>query len=66
MLWNNILKNRNIEPIGTDIERMIDKYNSSSTIKKEVDEVIEGAQNFNDMLRIMGEKGEGLLTNLKS
>jgi len=66
MLWSNILKNRNIEPIGTDIEKMIDKYNSGSTVKKDIDEIIEGTQSFNDMLRIMAEKGEGLLTNLKS
>jgi F-type H+/Na+-transporting ATPase subunit alpha len=66
MLWNNILKNRNIEPIGTDIEKMIEKYKSNSTLKSEIDQIIENTQTFNGILRIMGEKGEGLLTNLKN
>jgi F-type H+/Na+-transporting ATPase subunit alpha len=66
MFWNNILQNKNIEPIGTDVNKMIDAYKIKQNVTKEVDSVIAEAKNFNDMLRIMRERSEQLLTLLKS
>lgn len=66
MLWNNILQNRNIEPFGNDINKIIENYNANSNIKKTVDQLVDKAETFNDMLRIIGEKQEELLGLLKS
>jgi F-type H+/Na+-transporting ATPase subunit alpha len=66
MLWCNILKNKNIAPIGTDVKKMIEAYRTKSNIKYAIDEVVVKTQTFNDMLRIMDEKGEQILTSLKN
>ena len=66
MLWNNILQNKNIEPIGADVNKMIEKYKTNSNVKSAIDKVIVDAESFNDMLKIMREKGEQLLTSLKA
>lgn len=66
MLWTNILKKRNIELTEADIGKMIDTYSANQNIKKAIDEMIANAETFNDILRITGEKGEQILTSLKS
>jgi F-type H+/Na+-transporting ATPase subunit alpha len=66
MLWCNILRNRNIEPIGTDIEKMIETYTTKSNVKNMIDEIVTNTQSFNNMLRTMDEKGEQILTSLKN
>jgi F0F1-type ATP synthase alpha subunit len=66
MLWNNILQNKNIDPIGTDVDKMIETYKTKSATKKVVDQTIEEAKGFNDMLKIMREKQDQLLLSLKS
>jgi F-type H+/Na+-transporting ATPase subunit alpha len=66
MLWNNILQNRNIEPIGTDINKIIEAYKAKSSAGKAIDDTVDGTKSFNDMLRIVREKGEQMLSNLKS
>jgi F-type H+/Na+-transporting ATPase subunit alpha len=66
MFWNNILQNKNIEPIGVDVNKMIDTYKTKQNVTKEVDNVITEAKGFNDMLRIMRERSEQLLSLLKS
>lgn len=65
MLWNNILQNKNIEPIGQDISKIINSYKENQSLNKEINQTIEGAKSFNDLLKIMREKGEQLLSQLK-
>ena len=64
MLWDNILQNKNVEPIGKDINKIIDSYKNPS-VGKQVDQTITDAKSFNDLLKIMKEKGEKLLSQLK-
>jgi len=66
MLWDNILQNRNIEPIGADVNKIIETYKTKPNVNKTIDEVITDAKTFNDMLKIMREKGEQLLSSLKT
>lgn len=66
MLWENILQNRNIDPIGTDINKMIETYKTKPNISKPIDEAITNATTFNDMLKTMKEKGDQLLSSLKT
>jgi F-type H+/Na+-transporting ATPase subunit alpha len=66
MLWENILRNRNIDPIGTDVNKIIETYKTKQDIAKTIDDVIAEAKTFNNMLGIMKEKGEQLLSSLKS
>lgn len=66
MLWNNILQNRNIEPIGSEIEKMVETYKTKPDAGKVIDDAIASAKSFNDMIRIMREKQEQLLMSLKS
>ncbi|OGH24461.1 MAG: hypothetical protein A3B47_01600 [Candidatus Levybacteria bacterium RIFCSPLOWO2_01_FULL_39_24] len=66
MLWDNILQNRNVEPVGTDINKMIETYKTKPNVSKVIDGVIAEAKTFNDMLKTMREKGEQLLSSLKS
>lgn len=65
MLWDNILQNKNIEPISSDIDKIIHQYNNKPTTSREIDQTIESAQSFNDFLKTMREKGEKLLSSLK-
>jgi len=65
MLWDNILQNKNIEPIGPDIDKIVDAYKSKPQVSKEIDQTIENAQSFNDFLKTMREKGEKMLSSLK-
>ena len=66
MLWDNILQNRNIEPIGADVNKMIEIYKTKPNVSRTIDQTITDAKTFNDMLKIMREKGEQLLTSLKT
>ncbi|MBI4089082.1 MAG: hypothetical protein HY424_00035 [Candidatus Levybacteria bacterium] len=65
MLWDNILQNKNVEPIGKDIDKIIDSYKNKATLNKEINKIIENTQSFNDLLKIIREKGEKLLSQLK-
>ena len=65
MLWDNILQNKNIEPIGKDINKIIDQYRKPG-VGKTIDQTITDAKSFNDLLKVMREKGEGLLSSLKA
>ena len=65
MLWDNILQNKNVEPIGKDVNKIIDSY-KNPVLAKGIDQAINDAKSFNDLLKIMREKGDQLLTNLKS
>lgn len=65
MLWNNILRNKNIEPIGKDVKKMIETYNGKASVKKLIDEAVDRTATLNDMLKIMNEKGEEILSLLK-
>jgi F-type H+/Na+-transporting ATPase subunit alpha len=66
MLWNNILQNKNIEPIGEDVSKMIDTYNTKPEVSKVIDQAITESETFNDMLRIMREREAQLMTLLKA
>ena len=66
MLWDNILQNRNIEPIGADVNKMIEIYKTKPNVSRTIDQTITDAKTFNDMLKIMREKGEQLLSSLKT
>lgn len=66
LLWDNILQNRNIEPIGGDINKIIGIYKTKADVNKAIDQTITDAKTFNDMLGIMKEKGQQLLSSLKS
>ena len=66
MLWNNILQNKNIEPIGKDVEKMADIYRNKQSVNKEINELVENTKSFNDLLKIIREKGDKLLESLKS
>lgn len=65
MLWDNILQNKNVEPIGQDANKIINSYKKPH-VGKEIDEVINNAKSFNDLLKTMREKGERLLSSLKT
>ena len=66
MLWDNILQNKNVELIGKDVNKVIDSYSNKPEVSKMIDQTIANSKSFNDLLKIMREKGEQLLTNLKS
>ena len=66
MLWDNILQNKNIEPMGPDIDKLINAYKSKPQAKNEIDQTIENTSSFNDFLKTMREKGEGLLASLRN
>ncbi len=66
MLWDNILQNKNVEPIGKDINKIIDSYNNKPGIGTQIDQTITDAKSFNDLLKTMREKGETLLSSLKA
>jgi F-type H+/Na+-transporting ATPase subunit alpha len=66
MLWNNILQNKNIDPIGEDMDHMIEVYNTRLDVRKAIDQIITEAETFNDMIKIMKEKEEQLLSILKN
>lgn len=66
MLWNNILQNKNIEPIGEDIGNMIETYNTKPNVSKIIDKTITETETFNDMLRTIREKEDQLLSILRS
>ena len=66
MLWNNILQNKNIEPIGQDIEKITNSYKKNLNLNKEIDQTIENSATFNDLLKTIQEKGEKLLSSLKA
>lgn len=66
LLWDNILQNRNIEPIGGDMNKIIEIYKTKADVNKAIDQTITNAKTFNDMLGTMKEKGQQLLSSLKS
>lgn len=66
LLWDSILQNKNVEPIGADIDKILDSYSKKSDLNKEINQMIENTPSFNDLLKIMREKGEALLSSLKS
>ena len=66
MLWDNILQNKNVEPIGKDINKIINSYKNKPDVGKEIDQTITDAKSFNDLLKVMREKGESLLSSLKT
>ncbi len=66
MLWDNILQNKNVEPIGKDINKIINTYLTKPEIGKAIDQTIADAKSFNDLLKVMREKGESLLSSLKA
>lgn len=66
MLWDNILQNKNVEPTGTDINKMIEIYKTKSSVNKEIDQTITEAKSFNDILKTMRVKGDKLLSSLKA
>lgn len=66
MLWDNILQNKDIDPIGQDINKIIDQYKNNPAVGKEIDQTINDAKSFNDLLKVMREKGEKLLESLKA
>ncbi|MBI4096090.1 MAG: hypothetical protein HY425_00030 [Candidatus Levybacteria bacterium] len=66
LLWDSILQNKNVEPIGKDVNKIIDSYNNKASLNKEINRTIEKTSSFNDFLKVMREKGEQLLLNLKT
>ena len=66
MLWNSILQNKDVEPIGENVEKMIEKYKSKPDISKKIDEMITNSPTFNDLLKPIREKGDQILAELKS
>lgn len=66
MLWNSILQNKNIEPIGKDIDKIIESYKNKPNLKKEIDEMIENTESFNAFLKAVREKADKLLSSLKT
>lgn len=66
MLWDNILQNKNIEPIGKDINKIIDSYKNKPEVGKQIDQTINDAKSFNGLLKVMREKGERILSSLKA
>lgn len=66
LLWQNILQKTNIEPIGENMDKIIDSYRNNPDVSKRIDQVINGAQSLNGLLGIINEKGEQLLSSLKT
>lgn len=66
LLWNNILQNKNVEPIGKDLEKIIDSYNKKAALAQEIDQAIKDNDSFNGFLKVMREKGEKILSSLKA
>ncbi len=65
LLWNSILQNKNIEPIGKDIDKIINSFKKKASLHREIDRIIENAKSFNDLLGVLREQGEKLLSELK-
>jgi F-type H+/Na+-transporting ATPase subunit alpha len=65
MLWNNILQNKNIDPIGQDINKVISVYKTNSGVKSEVDNAIQNSKSFNDLLRTVRTKGDTMINTLR-
>jgi len=66
MFWNNTLQNKNVEPTGDEINKMIENYQTKSSIQKMVDELVANTETFNNMLGIMAKQGEQILSELKA
>ena len=66
MLWDNILQNKNIVPIGKDVNKIIDSYKNKPGVSKMIDQIITDSKSFNDLLKVMREKGEQLLSSIKA
>jgi len=65
MLWDNLLRRKNIEPVSKDIDKIIEKYNTKPKIKSIIDEIVTKTETLNDMLKIISEKGDILLSLVK-
>lgn len=65
MLWNSILQNKNIEPIGKDIDKIINSYRNKANLNQEINMAIENAPSFNNFLKTVSAKGEKLLFQLE-
>ncbi len=66
MLWNSKMQNITLEPIGHDLEKIVNVYNTNRDARKEVDDLVASSASFNNLLIEIREKGENLLQKLKS
>jgi len=65
LFWNNILRNKNIEPTGDEVNKMIETYRTNPAVQKMIDQLIMNTKTFNNMLGLMEKQGEELLSEIK-
>src|SRR3989344_1849906 len=66
ILWNNKIQNTAHEPIGQDLQKIVNTYNTNGDIKKIIDGLVENTASFNNLLAVIRDKGQELLQSLKS
>ena len=65
LFWNNILRNKNIEPTGDEVNKMIETYRTNPAVQRMIDQLIMNTKTFNNMLGLIEKQGEELLSELK-
>ena len=65
LFWNNILRNKNIEPTGDEVNKMIETYRTNPAVQRMIDQLIMNTKTFNNMLGLIEKHGEELLSELK-
>lgn len=66
MLWNSKMQNVTFEPVGRDLEKIVNAYNEKEDIRNMVDDLVASSTSFNNLLSVIRDKGEELFQRLKS
>lgn len=66
MIWVGTLNNYNKEQIKATMVKMDKLYNSDEAFKAQIDGIVSGANEFNQMLGNIGSKAQGILTTVEN
>lgn len=61
LIWVGTWNNKSKESMGGDIKKIVERYTTDATYKGKVDQIIEGAKDFNTLLAQISGKSEGLI-----
>lgn len=65
LLWNNKMQNKTDEFPYKDIEEIVSQYNSGKSVRKMIDDLALNASSLNDLLGIIKNNSEKILSTLK-
>jgi F-type H+-transporting ATPase subunit alpha len=64
LLWNRIMQNQEIQDARHDIQKAIKAYQESKEVRGEIDQLVENARSFNELLGILKKKGDKVLADI--